>query len=247
MYDIFQRRFTPTILFENDDPGGSSTVEAKLPDDVVEGFRNLISKEGGGKDAAATLFLENKSLRDDRRELQEKLEGYQEISEDPEELKKKFNAYQELGEDPEKVKEKLEAGQEAIQKNAKYEREKQHSEVAEVQGWNPKVLSRLADEDAEFEVKTRKNDEGEDEKYGVIKTEDGEKDLEEYAKENWEDVLPALQHTGDNENDDEEKNNTKNLANQSSSSNGKSNDGGYLNKWKEENKKAAGIAEDDDK
>lgn len=245
MHDIFRRRFQPTIMFENDDPGGSSTVEAKLPDDVVEGFRNLISKEGGGKDAAATLFLENKSLRDDRRDLQEKLEQYESIAEDPEELQEKMEAYQELG-DPEDVKEKLEKGQEAIQERDQLKTKEQNAQVAEVYDWNAKVLNRLSDEDAEYEVKTRKNDEGEDEKYAVIKTEDGEKDLQEYAQENWDDMMPALKANGQSGDEKDESSNEKKFSKQKSSSDGKSNEDDPIAARIERNKKKRGLDTDDE-
>lgn len=246
MFTFFDRITPAQILREADKGGGGggggATTKVDWPDEVVQGFKNLISKEGGEKDAAMKLFEENYEHRKRIRELEGKLEGSNSLSDEEYE---QFKAYQELGEDPEKLKERLENAEESQQELSKLKREKSNRDVAEVQGWNPKVLDRLADEDAEFEIKTRKNDDDEDEKYAVIKTEDGEKDLSEYAKENWEDVLPALKASGQSDEGDESKNKKK-FSKQKSSSEGKSNEGGYLDKWKKGNKKAAGVDSDDD-
>lgn len=246
MYLFSDRYFKPTILREADGKGGGGGggdrfAEVNLPDDVVKGLRNLVSKEGGSDKALATLYEENYELRKDKRELQDKIDNGTVLTEEEAE---KWDKYQELDEDPEKLEEKIENADSAKKELSQLKREKRNSQVAEVQGWNPKVLNRLADEEAEFEIKTRQNDDGEDEKYVVIKTEDGEKDLSDYAKSNWEDMMPALNANGTSE--ENEQANRKNFTKQKSSGNGKANDEGYLQNAIKKNHKAAGIASDDD-
>lgn len=248
MHTFFNRISPAQILREAEGEGGGGGgddrfAEVNLPDDVVKGLRSLVNKEGGDAKALATLYEENYELRKDKRELQDKIDNGRVLTEEEAE---KWDKYQELGEDPEKLEEKIENAESAQQELSKLKREKQHSEVADVYEWNPKVLNRLSDEDAEYEIKTRKNDEGEDEQYAVIKTEDGEKDLQEYAQENWDDMMPALKTNGQS-NEEEESSNEKKFSKQKSSSDSKKNEDGYLSKWKENNKKAAGLASEEDK
>jgi len=232
-----QRKTTPNFLFEAANDKGS-TVKMDWPDEVRDGFKNLVDRKGGEGDAARKLYEENYELRKEKRALQEKIENVNTLSD--EDLKS-FEAYKEINDDPEQLKEVIENAEQDTDKLNRLEREKANADVAEVQGWNPKVFNRLADEGAEYEIKTRQVD-GEDEKYAVIKTEDGEKDLSEHAKNDWSDMMPALKN-GSTDTTEEPKG--KQFTSQSSASDGKSTKSeGYLDKFKKNNKKAAGLKAD---
>lgn len=242
MYTFFNRISPAQILFDKpDDKGGGISAKVDWPPEVIKGFKSLVSKQGGESDAALKLYEENYEHRKRIRELEKEIEDANSLSDEDAEL---FKKYKELGDDPEKLKETLENAEESQKELSQLKREKSNSEVAEVLGWNPKVLNRLSDENAEYEVKTRKNDEGEDEKYVVLKTDDGEKDLKEYAKDNWSEMIPALEVNSDNNQQSTESG--KNFTKQKPSGGGKPNGKSYLKSAIAKNHEAAGLKSDKD-
>lgn len=243
---IYNRFFpgTPQILFDApDDKGGGGT---DIADQIRKGFESLIKKEGGERDAARTLYEENYQHREEIRKLKEEKEELKKNSLSDEELAE----YKELKsiltenefEKPEDLKDTLKTSVEAKEKLSKLEKEKDNAEVAEIMGWNPKVLNRIGG-DKEYEIKTRQNAEGEDEKHVVVKDGDKEIDLSKYAKDEWEDLLPALKVTENGESGEEQ--GGKKFASQSSSSDKKG--GGEDDPVAARiarNKKARGVEED---
>jgi DNA helicase IV len=217
---IYNRFFpgTSQILFDaaNDDGNGEA-----IADQIRKGFESLIKKEGGERDAARTLYEENYQHREEIRKLKEEKEELKKNSLSEEQIAE----YKELKavltenefEKPEDLKETLKTSVEAKEKLAKLEKEKSNAEIAELMGWNPKVLNRIGG-DKEYEIKTRQNADGEDEKYPVVKDGDKEIDLSKYAKDEWSDLLPALKVTENGEAGGEEDKGGKKFTSQNSSS-----------------------------
>src|SRR5665811_2366267 len=153
--DYFTRYFRPQIRFDKpaDQGGGSVTVD--WPDEVLKGFRSLISKEGSEKDAAVKLYEENYEYRKQIRDLKKQAEEANTLTAEEVTL---FTAYKELGQ-PAELKTKIEAAETANTELAAIKKEKSVNAAADVLGWNPKVLNKLGGE-LEYEVKTKTDAEG---------------------------------------------------------------------------------------
>ncbi|MEO9884012.1 MAG: hypothetical protein ABJG33_00100 [Balneola sp.] len=229
------------ILFEAANDSGSAATEVTLPPEVLESFKSLLKKEGSDTDAAMKLFSENYEYRKEIRDLKSKIEGTKSLSD---EEHAEYTALKAIL--TESGHEKVEDFKASIaeDKTSKAEleqlkQEKANNEVAEVAGFNPKVLNQLA-KGKDLEVKTRTNDKGEAEKYAVIKDGDTEKNLTDYAKSEWEDFLPSLQVSESNN----EGQQGRRIASQSAAA---SQDGAEVDPVKarlEKNRKERGISDE---
>lgn len=199
MNHYFERYFRPKIYFDKPDDGGAGGNKAPnvdWPEDVLKGFRSLISREGDEQKAAMKLYDENYEHRRRIRELEAEKEKLNILSDE------EFKQYQEFQsvlkdneiEKPEDLKANLENAGKTRQELAKIKKDQERSTVAKILGWNTDVLNRLSDDDTEYESKTRKNAEGEDEQYVVAKKDGKETEVtEDWAKQEFgEAFLPSL-------------------------------------------------------
>lgn len=172
------------------------------PEDVLKGFRSLVSREGGEGDAARKLYEENFQYREEIRKLKDEKEKLNALSDEEYEKYKALNDILKENEieKPEDLKTNLETAGKTKEELAKIKKQQQHATAAKTLGWNPDVLNRLSDDETEYEVKTRKNSEGEDEQYVVAKKEDKESEVtEDYAKQEFgEAFLPSLKAEASN-------------------------------------------------
>lgn len=108
-------------------------------------------------------------------------------------LAKAWEAYKALGK-PDDLAKVLESGKEAAAKASALERSQQLRDVAEVAGYTPSVLNRLAG-DLAFEVK-EETILGKPKKVVYVVPKEGEEGqpvkLDDYAKQHWGDFLPSL-------------------------------------------------------
>jgi len=110
---------------------------------------------------------------------------------------KAWEAYSKFGK-PDDLAKVLESGKEAAAKAAQLERSQQLRDVAEVAGFTPSVLNRLAG-DLAFEVKEEAVL-GKPKKVAYVVPKEGEEGqpvkLDDYAKQHWGDFLPSLKPAG---------------------------------------------------
>lgn len=236
MDHYFERYFRPKITFDkpgDDGASGNSPVNLDWPEDVLKGFRSLISREGDEQKAAMKLYDENYEHRKKIREL----EARKTLTDEEYE---QFEKYKEMGK-PDELKTKIEAADTAASELSAIKKEKAINEAAEVLGWNPKVLNRLGS-DLEYEVKTKTGEDGKAVKY--VEAKDGDKVIvvtDDFAKEKFgEEFLPSLKKEASNTTAGNQ--DGKTFPSQSSASSSSSDDGDDLIAGRlEKNKKARGI------
>jgi hypothetical protein len=183
------------VLFDApNDGGGGTPTEVTFPPEVLESFKSLVKKEGSDTDAAMKLFSENFEYRNDIRKLKAKIEGAKTLSDEnhAEYIALKAILTESGHEKPEDLQASITDFKTAKTELEELKHEKALNEVAEVAGFNPKVLNQLA-KGKDLQVKTRTKDNGVTEKYAVIKDGETEKNLSEYAKNEWSDFIPSLQ------------------------------------------------------
>lgn len=182
---MFRRR--RWIVFDGDSGGGGGGEPPA--GDPTQGFQNLVKRQGGLDAAGMLLYQENFGLRDQLREAKEQLkkvegklpkEGEQVLSGDDKAL---FERYKTLGKPEDWETERREV--QTIKRNQVL------SEAATVHNLVPSVLQRLAD-GLEIEIREVEKD-GQKQKTAVVKTQEGEKPLPDYAKAQWSEFLPALE------------------------------------------------------
>lgn len=198
----------------------------------------MVDRKGSEGDAARKLYEENYELRKEKRNIQDKLDAFTDLSEED---IKKLKAYKEINDDPEKLTEIIQNAEKDTDELNSLKREKELRSVAGAMNWNHKALNKLSGDDLEYIVETDNDDEGNPVKKAYVKTEDGRKPLVDYAKENWDYMMPALKQNGQKEQDGS---NRKQLASQSPANGSDANSGGYMDRFKESNKKAAGLKTD---
>ncbi len=161
-------------------------------DQVPEGFMNLLKREGEDTlQASLKLYSENFELRADRRKLQDEVTELKKSSDVPEDqtLISKDDAallakYKEMG--------TLEEIGKVSTDFTTMQRSQVLAKVAKTAGYEPSVFNKLAGE-LKFEEKDETID-GEVTKYIVVLPGEGKEAIriDEYAKANWENFLPAL-------------------------------------------------------
>ena len=170
-------------------PEGGATNTGQQPNPQV-GFQNLVQRQGGADAAALLLYQENHSYREKLRlaeqqlsDLRGKLPGEGAVVLDADKAKT-WEAYQALGapDEVKKVKDEY----------AGLKQEAHFRAVAEVHGFNPVVLGKLAtDLTIELGEETAS---GKTVKVAYVVQADGKKiALPDYAKQTWQPFLPALQ------------------------------------------------------
>lgn len=160
----------------------------QLPADVMQSLQNLVARSGGSDRASELLFNDNKTLRDEIRDLKKQLpkEGAVVLSQaDADELA----SYRAYGK-PDELKTKLDEGETAKQEAAKAAHERKIAKLASAKGLQNNALLQTLLRDVDFDVT------GEGESQSVI-VKAGGKDLpfDEYTKSrpDLEAALPALQ------------------------------------------------------
>lgn len=157
--------------------------------DPTQGFQNLVKRQGGLDAAGMLLYQENYSLRDQLREAREQLKKVEGKMPKEGELvlgnedKTLFERYKALGKPEDWETERKDA--QTIKRNQLL------SDAATAHGYVPSVLQRLAD-GLEIEIREVEKD-GQKQKTAVVKAQDGEKALPDYAKAQWSEFLPALE------------------------------------------------------
>ncbi|WP_407543787.1 hypothetical protein Q0M94_28305 (plasmid) [Deinococcus radiomollis] len=142
-----------------------------------------------GKVAALEFDLKAKRTELDTVKAQLPAEGSQVLSKADAERWAKYNA---LGK-PEELETARQAGTEAAQKLSQYERRDSIRTAAEVAGFKPSVLERLAPDGGTFEVREAQVD-GKPVRTAFLKLPDGnEKPLREWAASEHADFMPSLQ------------------------------------------------------
>lgn len=177
------------IVFDGDGGGNGGGGGEPPAADPTQGFQNLVKRQGGLDAAGMLLYQENYSLRDQLREAREQLkkiegklpkEGELVLGGDEKVL---FERYKALGKPEDWETERKDA--QTIKRNQLL------SDAATAHGYIPSVLQRLAD-GLEIEIREIEKD-GQKQKTAVVKAQDGEKPLPDYAKAQWSEFLPALE------------------------------------------------------
>jgi hypothetical protein len=163
-----------------DNPGGGQSG------DPAQGYQRLLERHNNDAlGMARTLYDENFQYRQRIRDLEGRLPAQGAVVL-PAEDAARWQAYQQLGA-VDALTQQLQAAQTAQSELTGLRRDAQLRQVAEVAGYKPAVLGRLAGELA-MEVR-----EAEGKKSVVVKDGDKETPLAEYAQTHWADFLPALQ------------------------------------------------------
>lgn len=187
----------PEPVAEGTEAPAKASEAAKAPPTLDE-MRKVVEERG--VDSAARMLLElsedNFKYRSRLREAEGRVpEGAVVLKGEDARRWEKFKA---LG-DPASVEKELAEGRDAKGWQARRLKEDNLASVAELHGWKPSVLKRLG---AELEVEvgehpTEKAD-GKPVRVGFVVTrgddgkEQGRKPLDEYAREQWGDFMPAL-------------------------------------------------------
>jgi hypothetical protein len=154
------------------------------------GFQNLLQRNQGDAMAMANrLYDENYQLRQRNRELSGRVpaEGTVVLSG---EQATAWQAYQQLG-SAQELQQRLDAAQTATAELTTLRRSAQLSEVAQIAGYKPSVLTQLAG-DREFEIREVETD-GTKVKAAYVKDGEQLRPVAEYAQAAWADFMPALQ------------------------------------------------------
>ena len=179
------------------------TEEDKGTDRIIDAMNSLLDKKGGDSDEVIKMLLkENYSLRDDKRtlkseitEIRTKVPGENHIVLTPEDATL-FNSWKELG-DPKEIKEKLQKGETLQGEIEKRDRSALIAKAAKVAGYNPNVLTDLAEskgfvvEFKEVEVDGQKVDQP------FVKVGDKSHELSIFTESNLKDYMPALTNVDD--------------------------------------------------
>jgi hypothetical protein len=160
--------------------------------DWQQSLSNLIRREGGADATAQLLFQENREHRQRIRELEQQLPGEGAVVLTGDQAAA-WQTYQGLGA-PTDVQQRLTAAEQAQNELAGLRRAEQIRGVAEVAGYRPTVLERLA-EGLEFEVREEQRD-GQTARVPYVVSGEGQQQqatpLADYAQTHWADFLPAL-------------------------------------------------------
>lgn len=175
--------------------GGTETAtapakpaEATPPD--LKAAEQFVAKHGSAAEAVRVLMGENYSHREKNRALEARVpEGAVVLKADQ---AKAWEAYRQLGE-PAELKTAKEERTTFAARVATFEREKVHAAAAEVTGFKPAVLNKLAEQDRiEIEVVDEQGKDGKPVKVARVKDGDKTTALDQYAASKWADFLPAL-------------------------------------------------------
>lgn len=175
---------------DGDQGNGSYSPAGVLPDDVVQGLRNLIDrKDGNTSEALELLYRDNNKLREQRRELLSKLPKDDQrviAAEDAATLE----SYRGLG-DVQAITASLTELAELKEKLTKTERDNLIRDVAEIAGYKAAVLAEIGG-NLEYEISEVQENGG---TKRVVKVRDGAKltPIHEWMKSHKADFIPALQ------------------------------------------------------
>ncbi|SMB93325.1 hypothetical protein [Deinococcus hopiensis] len=169
------------------------------PQKAAQNLQNLLSKHNGDAIAlAATLLGENANYRDRIRTLEGEVEktklpdGSVVLSKADAE---RYAAYQALGK-PDELKTKLADGETATSELGTLKKRDTLRTVADKVGYKPSVLERLGGDLTFEEIEVDGEKAGEKVKTYGVKLADKVVPLDQYAKEQWGDFLPALAAQG---------------------------------------------------
>jgi hypothetical protein len=176
--------------------GGGPSAEA-----IAASVAALLKKNNDDPTRAIEVLLgENANLREDKRKLKADLEEANKAKPGEgalvltKEEAADWEAFKALGK-PADVKKKLDAHGELEKKVADADRSKLLSEAAQISGFKPSVLEKLAD-GLEIEVKdvpkTNEKNETVNTRVAFVKTDTGLKTLADFANDSWKEFLPSL-------------------------------------------------------
>lgn len=181
-------------------PDDNKDDHGKGPD-LTAAIQALLVKHDNNASAAINQLLsENFKLREDKRKLKEAADAKVDKPAEGSVILTKaeaerWEAYKLLGK-PDDVKAALAERDTLKAENAKAQRKELLRSVAEVEGFDPDVLTSLAANDLGFEVKEVKDKEGKALKQAFVIIKSGDKQeskaLTDYANETWQKFLPAL-------------------------------------------------------
>jgi hypothetical protein len=161
--------------------------------DWQQALNNLIQRQGGEGAAATLLFNENREHRQRIRELEQRVPGEGAVVLTGDQAQA-WQTYSQLG-NPAEVQQQLEQARQASTELAGLKRAEQIRTVAEVAGYKPGVLQKLAD-GLTLELREQQVD-GQTARVPYVVTGEGQQQqatpLVDYAAEHWNDFLPALQ------------------------------------------------------
>lgn len=198
---MFRWNRRPWMVFDADaggseggpNPQGNDQAEYTptgiLPDDVVEGLRNLIDRrDGDTSQALELLYRDNFNLREQLRALRGQLpqDGQRVVdAADADAL----TAYRELGE-IDALRQSLQDLDDLRERVAQAERDALIREVAEIAGYKPSVLAEIG-RDLQFEI-AEVQDAGGTRRVANVKDGDRAIPIHDWMKSNRADFLPAL-------------------------------------------------------
>lgn len=190
----YDRWFRRSLHFDSDGGGGggSGASDDGVSQEELERQAQQAVEDGRAIQKITRLLEDNYQLRDERRNLQDRLPGEGEVVLSPDQADQ-LREMGALGEDGtlqvEDVQERLDEAESAQEELEAYRRREARQEVFEAAELNEQAAEDILSDDLEYEVETSENDDGEEEKEAYVVTEDGKRPVQDYIQDEYSEPI----------------------------------------------------------